>query len=145
VKVDSILSYCRYNLLITDMEAKLVPFAKKRGVGVINASPLHMGIITERGAPEWHPAPQAVRDAGQRVVAVCKARGVDASEVALRFCLDQPDVASTLVGLSSRGHVERNLKCLEMRNDPELLAEIAKAVASVKYLTWPSGRAENYG
>jgi L-galactose dehydrogenase len=145
VKVDSILSYCRYNLLITDMEAKLVPFAKKRGIGVINASPLHMGIITERGAPEWHPAPQAVRDAGQRVVAVCKARGVDASEVALRFCLDQPDVASTLVGLSSRGHVERNLKCLEMRNDPELLAEIAKAVASVKYLTWPSGRAENYG
>ena len=145
VKVDSILSYCRYNLLITDMEAKLVPFAKKRGVGVINASPLHMGIITERGAPEWHPAPQAVRDAGQRVEAVCKARGVDASEVALRFCLDQPDVASTLVGLSSRGHVERNLKCLEMRNDPELLAEIAKAVASVKYLTWPSGRAENYG
>ena len=145
VKVDSILSYCRYNLLITDMEAKLVPFAKKRGVGVINASPLHMGIITERGAPEWHPAPQAVRDAGQRVVAVCKARGVDASEVALRFCLDQPDVASTLVGLSSRGHVERNLKCLEMRNDPELLAEIAKAVAPVKDLTWPSGRAENYG
>jgi L-galactose dehydrogenase len=145
VKVDSILSYCRYNLLITDMEAKLVPFAKKRGIGVINASPLHMGIITERGAPDWHPAPQAVRDAGQRVVAVCKARGVDASEVALRFCMDQPDVASTLVGLSSRGHVERNLKCLEMRNDPELLAEIAKAVAPVKDLTWPSGRAENYG
>src|ERR1017187_4373775 len=144
-KVDSILSYCRYNLLITDMDRKLVPFAKKRGVGVINASPLHMGIITERGAPEWHPAPQAVRDAGQRGVAVCKARGVDASEVALRFCLDQPDVASTLVGLSSRGHVERNLKCLEMRNDPELLAEIAKAVASMKHLTWPSGRAENYG
>jgi L-galactose dehydrogenase len=70
---------------------------------------------------------------------------VDASEVALRFCLDQPDVASTLVGLSSRGHVERNLKCLEMRNDPELLAEIREAVAPVKDLTWPSGRAENYG
>jgi L-galactose dehydrogenase len=145
VKVDSILSYCRYNLLITDMEAKLVPFAKKHGIGLINASPLHMGIITERGAPDWHPAPQLVRDAGQRVVAVCRARGVDASEVALRFCLDQPDVASTLVGLSSREHVERNLKCMEMRNDPELLAEIAKAVAPVKDLTWPSGKAENYG
>jgi L-galactose dehydrogenase len=145
VKVDSILSYCRYNLLITDMETALVPFAKKHGIGVINASPLHMGIITERGAPDWHPAPQAVREAGQRVVAVCKARGLDASEVALRFCLDQADVASTLAGLSSREHVERNLKCLEMRNDPELLAEIAKAVASVKDLTWPSGLEENYG
>ncbi len=145
VKVDSILSYCRYNLLITDMEPKLVPFAKKNGIGVINASPLHMGIITERGAPDWHPAPQSVRDAGQRVVAVCKARGVDASEVALRFCLDQRDVASTLVGLSSREHVEGNLKCMEMRNDPELLAEIAGAVAPVKDLTWPSGLEENYG
>jgi L-galactose dehydrogenase len=145
VKVDSILSYCRYNLLITDMEAKLVPFAKKHGIGVINASPLHMGIITERGAPDWHPAPQSIRDAGQRVEAVCKARGVDASEVALRFCLDQPDVASTLVGLSSREHVERNLKCMEMRIDRELLAEIATVVAPVKDLTWPSGKAENFG
>jgi len=67
VKVDSILSYCRYNLLITDMDRSLAPFAKKHGIGLINASPLHMGIITERGAPEWHPAPQAVRDAGQRL------------------------------------------------------------------------------
>ena len=145
VKVDSILSYCRYNLLITDMEAKLVPFAKTHGIGVINASPLHMGIITERGAPDWHPAPQSVRDAGQRIVAVCKARGLDASEVALRFCLEQPDVASTLVGLSSRAHVERNLKAMEMKVDAELLAEIAEAVAPVKDVTWPSGKAENYG
>jgi L-galactose dehydrogenase len=145
VKVDSILSYCRYNLLVTDLEAALIPFAKKHGIGVINASPMHMGIITERGAPEWHPAPQAVRDAGQRVVALCKARGVDASEVALRFCLDNADVASTLVGLSSREHVERNLQALEMTVDAELMGEIAEAVAAVKDVTWASGLEENYG
>jgi L-galactose dehydrogenase len=145
VKVDSILSYCRYNLLITDMEKTLVPFAKAKGIGVINASPLHMGVITERGAPEWHPAPQTVKDAGQRIVSVCKARGMDASEVALRFCLDNPDVASTLVGLSSRDHVERNLNALEMKTDAGLIAEIAEAVAPVKDVTWPSGLAENFG
>jgi L-galactose dehydrogenase len=145
VKVDSILSYCRYNLLITDFDAALVPFAKKHGIGVINASPLHMGIITERGAPEWHPAPQAVRDAGQQIVALCKARGVDASEVALKFCLEYAGAASTLVGLSSREHVERNLKALEMEVEPELLREIAEAVTPVKDFVWPSGLAENYG
>lgn len=144
-KVDSILSYCRYNLLITDMDRELVPFAKKHGVGVINASPLHMGIVTERGAPEWHPAPQAVRDAGQQIVALCKARGVDASEVALKFCLDYAGAASTLVGLSSREHVERNLKAMELKVDAELLAEIAKVVAPVKDVTWASGLEENYG
>jgi L-galactose dehydrogenase len=143
--VDSILSYCRYNLLITDMDRSLVPFSKKNGIGVINASPLHMGIITERGAPEWHPAPQAVRDAGQKIVAVCKARGVDASEVALTFCLEYAGAASTLVGLSNRGHVERNLKALDMKVEPELLREIAEIVAPVKDVTWPSGLEENYG
>ena len=145
VKVDSILSYCRYNLLIDDMDAKLTPFAKQHGIGIINASPLHMGIITERGAPAWHPAPKQVRDAGQKIVALCKARGVDASELALRFCLDYADAASTLVGMSSTSHVERNLKAMELRIDPELLAEILAAVAPVADVVWPSGRAENHG
>jgi L-galactose dehydrogenase len=145
VEVDSILSYCRYNLLITDMDKELVPFAKKHGIGVINASPLHMGILTEEGAPEWHPAPQAVRDAGRRVVELCGARGVDASEVALKFCLEYAGAASTLVGLSNREHVERSLKALEMTLDAELMWEIAEVVAPVKDLVWPSGLEENYG
>ena len=144
-KVDSILSYCRYNLLITDMDRELVPFAKEHGVGVINASPLHMGIITGRGAPEWHPAPQPVRDAGQKIVAVCRTRGLDASEVALKFCLDYAGAASTLVGLSSREHVERNLKAMELKLDAELLWEIAEVVRPVKDVTWASGLEENYG
>jgi L-galactose dehydrogenase len=144
-KVDSILSYCRYNLLVTDMDDALVPFAKERGIGVINASPLHMGIITKQGAAEWHPAPQAVRETGQMIVMLCKARGVDASEVALKFCLDYAGAASTLVGLSSREHVERNLKALEMWVDPELLREIAEIVGPVKNFVWPSGLEENYG
>ena len=143
--VDTILSYCRYNLLITDMAESLAPFAQEHGIGVINASPLHMGIITESGPPEWHPAPQAVREAGQTIVALCKARGVDASEVALKFCLDYPSAASTLVGISSRGHVERNLKAMELHLDAELLEEIAAAIAPVKDFVWPSGLPENYG
>ena len=145
VPVDTILTYCRYNLMIDDIDAELIPFAKQHGIGIINASPLHMGIITERGAPDWHPAPQQVRDAGQRVVALCRAHNVDASEVALRFCLDHPAVATTLVGMSSRAHVERNLKCLELRIDPALLEEIRATVAPVANLTWPSGLPENYG
>jgi L-galactose dehydrogenase len=145
VPVDTILTYCRYNLMIDDMDSALIPFAKQHGIGIINASPLHMGIITERGAPDWHPAPQSIRDAGQRVVALCREHGLDASEVALRFCLDHPAVATTLVGMSSRAHVERNLKCLDLRIDPALLEEIRAAVAPVANLTWPSGLPENYG
>jgi L-galactose dehydrogenase len=112
---------------------------------VINASPLHMGIITEQGAPEWHPAPREVQEAGRAVVALCRERGLDAAEVALRFCLEYAGAASTLVGMSTRGHVERNLRALDGENDAELLAEIAAVVAPVKDLVWASGLEENYG
>jgi L-galactose dehydrogenase len=145
VPVDTILTYCRYNLMIDDMDSALIPFAKQQGIGIINASPLHMGIITERGAPDWHPAPQSIRDAGQRIVALCRQHGVDASQVALRFCLDHPAVASTLVGMSSCEHVERNLKSLDLHINPSLLQQIRATVAPVAHLTWPSGLPENYG
>src|SRR5580698_857795 len=63
--VDVILSYCRYNLLITDMDELLTPFAMEHGVGLINASPLAMGMLTKQGPPAWHPAPAELREAAR--------------------------------------------------------------------------------
>ena len=65
VPVDSILTYCRYNLINTDMDGILTSFARERGIGLINASGLCMGLLTEQGAG-LDPAPQQVRDAGEK-------------------------------------------------------------------------------
>jgi L-galactose dehydrogenase len=143
VKVDSILTYCRYNLMIADIDDVLVPFAKQHDVGIVNASPLHMGILTKQGPPEWHPAPPEVREAGRRIVELCAAEGVDTPALALRFCLGHPYVASTLVGMSTRKQVEANLKVLSMASNPVLLEQIRQVVAPVSNCVWPSGREEN--
>jgi L-galactose dehydrogenase len=58
--VDTILTYCRHNLMVTDMDEVLVPFARQHGVGLINASALHMGLLTDHTVPAWHPAPPEV-------------------------------------------------------------------------------------
>jgi L-galactose dehydrogenase len=50
VPVDTILTYCRYNLMITDMDQVLTPVAQELGIGLINASALNMGVLTEQGA-----------------------------------------------------------------------------------------------
>lgn len=142
-RVDTILSYCRYNLLSDDMDALLTPFARTRGIGLINASPLHMGILTGSGAPAWHPAPHAVKHAGAAIVKLCQERGVDPSQVALRFCLDHAYVATTLVGMSTVEQVQKNIRALTMEIDPELLVQIQRIAAPVKNVTWNSGRAEN--
>lgn len=143
--VDTILTYCRHNLMVTDIDSVLIPFAKLRGIGIVNASPLHSGVLTERGTPDWHPASTEVRNAGQRVVALCRNHGVNVSQLALRFCLDHGNVATTLVGMSSREHVKENLKCLAMNSDPDLLGKIHEIVSSIQDGHWPSGRPENYG
>ncbi len=141
--VDSILTYCHYNLLNTDMDAVLTAFARERGIGLINASGLCMGLLTEQGPPEWHPAPQQVRDAGRKAAQFCREHGVNLSEVALRFCLDHPYVSSTLIGISTPYQVETSLKLLQKTTDKALLAQIEAVLAPVFNYVWPSGRPEN--
>jgi L-galactose dehydrogenase len=143
VPVDTILSYCRYNLMVTDMDEILVPVVEKQRIGLINASPLHMGVLTEQGAPEWHPAPAEIREAGKKVAKLCRDRGSSVPELALRFCLDHPQVSATLVGMATRHHVEANLRLLQAITDPELLNEVRILLSPVINRTWPSERPEN--
>jgi L-galactose dehydrogenase len=143
--VDSMITYCRYNLMVDDMDDVLMPFAQERGMGIVNASPLHMGILTEHGPAAWHPASQEVKQAGKDVVAFCKSQGVDAPELALNFCLQHPQVASTLVGMSTREQVDANLRAMQFVAAPALMAEIRKIIAPVHNQVWASGLEENYG
>jgi L-galactose dehydrogenase len=143
--VDSILTYCHYNLMNTDMDEVLTVFARERGIGLINAAALHMGILTENGPAAWHPAPQAVRDAGKKAAEFCRSRGADIADVAMRFSLDHPYVATTLVGMANTRQVEASLELLRTSSDPELLRQVEAILAPVFNYVWPSGRAENQG
>jgi L-galactose dehydrogenase len=140
--VDTILSYCRYNLMVSDLDTLLTPFARDRGLGLINASPLHMGLLAG-AVPPWHPAPAAVRETGAAVAQLCKKYGVDPAVVALRFCLDHPYITSTLVGMATTAQVSTNLKALDANLDPQLLVLINQMIAPVHDTLWPSGRPEN--
>jgi len=144
IPVDSILSYCRYNLLIDDMDTALTPFAERLGIGLINAAPLHMGMLTEGGAPDWHPAPPEVRLAVREALDFCRKQNVDLPDLALRFCFDYPRVTSTLVGMSTIEQVHRNLRAIRTPADPELVSQVKAILAPAANIVWPSGRPENH-
>jgi aryl-alcohol dehydrogenase-like predicted oxidoreductase len=141
-EVDTILSYCRYSLNDTALAA-LLPELKSRGIGVISASPLSMGLLTQRGEPDWHPAPQAVKDACRKAAAHCEARGADLSKLALQFAVRNPDIATTLVGTASPENLKKNAAWIEEPLDEELLAEVQAILAPIQGATWPTGRPEN--
>ncbi|MHC4483482.1 MAG: aldo/keto reductase [Planctomycetota bacterium] len=143
VEVDTILSWSHYNLVEDEMDDMLTPFARERGIGLINASPLHQRLLTEKGPPEWHRSPKEVLETGPKIAALCREHGVNIADVAMRFALDHPFVATTIVGMSKLRHVEQNVKVLDFKNDPELLDKIEKLVAPVKNKMWFEGRPEN--
>lgn len=141
-EVDTVLSYCRYSLNDTSLEA-VIPFLEAKGVGIISASPLSMGLLTERGAPDWHPAPEALRRACEEAAAHCRKRGTDIAQLALQFALANAHIACTLVGTGSPENLRKNVEWSAGPPDPELLAEVQAILLPMLNLTWPSGRPEN--
>ena len=141
-EIDTILSYCRYELNDTSLEA-LLPALKAKGIGVINASPLGMGLLTERKTPVWHPAPAAIKEACIRAAAHCRSRGVDIAQLAIQFSVSNPEIATTLVGTANPQNIEKNIKWLESPLDQALLAEVLTILKPIHNRSWPSGRPEN--
>jgi L-galactose dehydrogenase len=135
--VDCMLSYCRYNLLNTDVTSM-------NPEGLINASPLHMGLLTPSGPPPWHPAMPVVRETARRIVEFCQSRGVSVTDTALQFALSNQDLASTFTGISTTAEVRQNLKAMEGQPSPEILQEIEKLAQPARGRIWKAGRPENY-
>ena len=84
IKIDSILSYCRLSLndwaLTDDFE-----FFKDNDVSIINACPVSMGLLTETGIQDWHPAHPWIKEACLKAVQYCKINNVDITRLALNY------------------------------------------------------------
>ena len=140
--VDAILSYCRYSLNDSGL-LDLIPTLKSRGVGVINASPLSMGLLSMRGAPAWHPAPPAVRELCAKAAARCHAKGASIERLAVQFAVANPQIASTFVSSANVENMRRNIAWAAEEIDQQLLAEVLDILHPIHNVTWASGRPEN--
>ena len=142
VPLDTILSYCRYNLNDTSLQG-IMPSMQAKGIGVISASPLAMGLLTQRGAPAWHPAPPAVKEACAQAALWCQSQGVSIEKLAIQLAASNPQIASCLVGTANPDEIVQNAQWAQEPLDEELLAAIQKILAPVRNQTWRSGRAQN--
>ena len=140
--LDVILSYCHVSINDTSL-SELTPLLREREVGVIGASPLSMGLLTENGPPEWHPAPPALKEAARRAAEFCKLRGASLPTLALAYARSLGLTDTLLVGLSSPEQVAENVDATLERIAPSLLEEVLSLFVSVQNESWPSGLPEN--
>ena len=142
--IDAVLSYCHYNLLNTRLEDVLIPLKQKTSIGLINASTLHMGVLTEKGAQDWHPTPKKIYPYVDKAIDHARNKGSDITTLALQFGLQNSDIDTTLVGMRTIAEVEHNLKVFEADADTAFIAEIRDILAPVANIAWQEGRPENY-
>lgn len=142
-EVDLVLSWAHYNLLEDELATELAPLCAARGIGLLNASPLLQGLLTENPPPAWHRSPPEVLAAAPRLAAVCRAEGLDLAQVALRFAIGHPTIASTVVSIADEAQLHSNLAALQLQLPHGLLARLAAITAPVKNRMWFEGRPEN--
>uniref|UniRef100_A0A383VRE4 NADP-dependent oxidoreductase domain-containing protein n=1 Tax=Tetradesmus obliquus TaxID=3088 RepID=A0A383VRE4_TETOB len=152
--VDVILSYCHYSLNDTALQ-DAIPYFQEKQVGIISASPLSMGLLTQQGPPEWHPAPAELKEAAAAAAACCRDQGVDLAKLALQFAVKNPSISTTLVGMCSSDVVRTNVTAVlqalgaeavdssSARQEKKALEEVERILAPVKDLTWASGRPDS--
>lgn len=141
--LDTILSYCHYELNDTSL-LSILPALEALGVGVINASPIGMGLLTQRGTPDWHPAPQALKERCRQAVRHCEQRGTNIIKLAMQFAVAEPRIATTLVGSGNPKNIQANLRWIDEPMDEPLLAEVLRILAPMQNTTWPSGHKVNH-
>ena len=141
-EVDTILSYNHYSLNDTTL-AGLLPWLREKGVGIINASPVSQGLLTNHELPAWHPAPEDVRKACADAAAYCRSQGTDIAKLAMQFSLSNPEIHTTLVGTADPANIVKNVKWIEEPIDKVLLGNVQRILATIKDRGWVLGRPEN--
>lgn len=141
-EIDTILSYCHYTLNDTSL-ATILPAMKEKGIGVINASPLSMGLLTEQGPPDWHLASPELRAQCAAAARYCRSQGADIVRLALQFSTSHTDIATTLVGIANTEQIRTNCRWITEPMDTELLRAVQAILAPVHNQTWLTGRPEN--
>ncbi len=142
IEVDTILSYCHYSINNTSLE-DLLPYLKEKNVSVINASPLSMGLLSQRGVPAWHPASDEIKRVCARAAQYCTEKGERIEKLAVQFSVRNPDIPTTLVGTANPDNMQKNIEWVEEAIDEEFLNEVLEILKPIHNKTWPSGRAEN--
>lgn len=128
--MESILNFCHY-CLNDELLVDFIDFFEERGIGVINASPLSMGLLSERGAPDWHPAPEALKAACTRAAEYCKEKGYPIEKLAVQYSTSlNPRIATALFSSANPQNVLKNIQFVNEPMDEELVKEV-KAIIGV--------------
>lgn len=134
--VESVLCFCHY-CLNDDAIADYLDYFEKRGIGVINASPLSMGLLSQRGVPDWHPAPKPLVEVCKRAAEYCNEVGYPIEKLAMQYSVGNPRVTTTLFSSANPDNVRKNVQWVEECEAPaEIVAKVREIIGDQMRVSW---------
>ena len=134
--VESILNFCHYSLNDT-LLADYLGFFEQQEVGVINASPFSMGLLSQRGAPAWHPASRDLKLACAKAAAYCQEQGYPIDKLAIQFSTSMnPRIATTLFSSANPKNVLKNIEYVNEPLDEELVMKVQEIIGDQMFVRW---------
>jgi L-galactose dehydrogenase len=143
--LDVTLSYAHCTLLDGCLPDEVIPLADERGVGVINAAAVALGLLTQTGPPP-HIAQlvgEGILTVARRVVEACQRRGADVSFLANQYSIQRSGCATTLIGTTKQRHLDSAVAAVDEPIDEDLLADVLAAVGADRGRHWISGLPQN--
>lgn len=133
--VETVLIFCHYSLNDNLLE-DYFPFFEQHGIGIINASPLSMGLLTMRGVPSWHPAPAPLVEACRRAVDYCRQKDYPIEKLAIQYAVSSPRIATTLFSSANPLNVSRNVDYVESPMDEDLVRRVQDIIGDQMRVRW---------
>lgn len=141
-QIDTIISYSRYTLIDQALE-DLFPLLDAHGIGLMNASPVALGLLSPHGPQAWHQAKPSLKEFCAQVVAKWSAKGVNLAKLSLQHSMACAKIPCTLTGASTIAELDSTVAAANEPVDEQLMAEVLADFAPVKNQTWPQGLPEN--
>jgi len=133
--IDAALVHNHYCLNDTQL-LSLLPMARQKNIGVINASPFGSGLLTDSGPADWHPASPEDRALFRQAAEFCHANGTSISRLALQFSAQNPDIPTTLFSTADSETVRRNVADYEQACDMNMVEQVRRILRPVLNKEW---------
>jgi aryl-alcohol dehydrogenase-like predicted oxidoreductase len=140
----------QYSMLWRVIEAQVIPTCEREGLSQIVWSPIAQGVLTGKYLP-GQPPPAGSRatdeKSGKNFIArllrdnvlervqslkpIAEGAGLSMAQLAVAWVLQNPNVASAIIGATRPEQVTENAKAAGVKLEPEVLAQIDKVLDGV--------------